>query len=75
MKPQRREIDPKALEELAIDAMCVAVGQCENCPINAAMRRRAMDCVQFQERFPAEALRLAEKWRKENAGGILGGSS
>lgn len=50
--PTRREIDPKVLEEMTIAAMCVAVGQCENCPINAAMRRRVMDCVQFQERFP-----------------------
>ena len=75
MKPRRREIDPKALEKLTIDAMCVEVGMCNNCPINAAMRKRAMDCVQFQERYPDEALQLAKKWRKENAGGILGGSS
>lgn len=65
--PTRREIDPRALEELTIDAMCVAVGQCENCPINTAMRRRAMDCVQFQERYPDEALQLALKWRDKNA--------
>lgn len=65
--PTRREIDPRALEELTIDAMCVAVGQCENCPINAAMHRRAMDCVQFQERFPLEAAQIAREWREKNA--------
>ena len=71
MKPQRREIDPKALEELTIDAMCVAVGRCENCPINAAMRRRAMDCVQFQERYPEEAQEIARKWKEAYAGEVL----
>lgn len=68
--PQRREIDPKALEELTIDAMCVAVGQCENCPINAAMRRRAMDCVQFQERYPEETQEIARKWKEAYGGGF-----
>lgn len=67
--PTRREIDPRALEELTIDAMCFAVGQCENCPINAAMRRQAMDCVQFQERYPLEAVALARKWKEGNADG------
>lgn len=65
----RREIDPKALAELEIDAMCIAVGGCENCPINTAMRRRAVDCVQFAERFPQEAVQIARRWREEETNG------
>lgn len=65
--PARREIDPRALEELCVAAMCVAVGRCENCPINDAMRRRAMDCVQFQERYPQEAAQIAREWKEKNA--------
>lgn len=70
----RNEVSAEARAHLTISAMCVEVGMCNNCPINAAMRKRAMDCVQFQDRYPDEALQLAKKWRKENAGGILGGS-
>ena len=58
----RREIDQKTQDALEVDALCVAVGQCENCPINAVMRRRAADCVQFQERYPAEAVEIARRW-------------
>lgn len=65
MAQSKRQIDPRALEELTIDAMCVAVGQCENCPINTGMRRRAVDCVQFQERYPHEAAQIARRWREE----------
>ena len=62
--PSQRKIDDKTRDALEVDALCVAVGACENCPINTAMRRRAVDCVQFQERFPMEAVRIARQWKE-----------
>lgn len=67
----RNEVSTEARAHLTISAMCVEVGMCNNCPINAAMRKRAMDCVQFQDRYPAEALKLAEEWRKEHGYGAV----
>lgn len=71
MPRNRQEIDPRTREALEIDAMCVAVGECSNCPINKAMRRRAADCVQFAERYPQEAVQIARRWRGgDGDGGI-----
>ena len=58
-----QKTDAKTDAALEVAAMCVAVGRCEKCPMNAAMHPRAMDCVQFQERFPSEAAEIARRYR------------
>lgn len=55
-------VETKDRYTLEVAAMCVAAGRCENCPMNAAMHPRAMDCVQYQERFPAEAAEIARRY-------------
>lgn len=55
-------VETKDRDALEVAAMCVAAGRCENCPMNAAMHPRAMDCVQYQERFPAEAAEIARRY-------------
>ena len=57
-----QKTDSKTEAALEVAAMCVAAGRCENCPLNAAMHPRAMDCVQYQERFPAEAAEIARRY-------------
>ena len=57
-----QKTDSKTEAALEVAAMCVAAGRCENCPMNAAMHPRAMDCVQYQERFPAEAAEIARRY-------------
>ena len=49
-----------------IHKMCVAQTCCAQCPIGKAAHRIALDCRQYINIFPAEAVNLAQRWEDEH---------
>jgi hypothetical protein len=51
---------------MIIHRMCVAQACCAQCPIGKAAHRIALDCRQYINFFPAEAVNLAQRWEDEH---------
>ena len=50
----------------SIDKMCVAQSCCRMCPIGRESYRLALDCRQYINMFPEEAVKLAQRWEDKN---------
>lgn len=49
-----------------VNKMCVAQPCCAQCPIGKAAHRIALDCRQYINFFPAEAVSLAQRWEEKH---------
>lgn len=45
--------------------MCVAQTCCRQCPLGKESHRLVLDCSQYINLFPAEAVNVAQRWKEQ----------